>query len=381
MMHERTVPKRRAGFALPAAIVAIVVLSALVAGTLFVSIEELRSGRSDMADQRALAAVEWALERAILDWDARRNTGDAVGATAAVSASALPPNDSIIVTATRASRHAVWLTASARVTGDGSRAPARRAVGASLRLVGTPVSMRAALTTLGGVTVDAGTIDGRDQGAGADTTDLCAESVAAAGVALPAASGVTCITCSSELGTGVFGVPPVDTALVADSSLNVFGGESARVLSGRASIELLAGTFVARPSWSGTDCSTSDPLNWGDPSRASPCADWLPIIHVRGGAVLGAGSVGQGILIVDGALRVESGARFIGVVYTSGAIDVSGLGAEIVGVAFAESDRGASVSRVVGGGAVRVASCAVRRAVLGSARLARTPERWWVELR
>ena len=38
----------RAGFALPAAIIALVLLSALVAGALFVSTEELRSGRSDV---------------------------------------------------------------------------------------------------------------------------------------------------------------------------------------------------------------------------------------------------------------------------------------------------------------------------------------------
>ena len=69
----------RRGFALPTAIIALVLLSALVAGALFVSTEELRAGRGDVADQHALSTAEWALERAISDWDARRNTPHLVG--------------------------------------------------------------------------------------------------------------------------------------------------------------------------------------------------------------------------------------------------------------------------------------------------------------
>ena len=85
MMRARS-NRRREGFALPAAIIAIVLLSALVAGALFVSTEELRSGRGDASDQRALTAAEWALDRAILAWDTQRNTAQALGSSATLVA-------------------------------------------------------------------------------------------------------------------------------------------------------------------------------------------------------------------------------------------------------------------------------------------------------
>jgi hypothetical protein len=91
--------------------------------------------------------------------------------------------------------------------------------------------------------------------------------------------------------------------------------------------------------------------------------------------------MGQGILLVDGSLRVEANARFAGIVVVAGGVVVDGLGAEINGVVFALASDLSSPSRVVNGGAIRYASCAVRRATLGSARLVRTAERSWVELR
>jgi hypothetical protein len=91
--------------------------------------------------------------------------------------------------------------------------------------------------------------------------------------------------------------------------------------------------------------------------------------------------VGQGVLLVDGSLRVEANARFAGVVVVSGNVVVDGLGAEIDGIVFALGNDGTNPSRVVNGGAIRYASCAVHRAVLGTARLTRTAGRSWVELR
>jgi len=87
------------------------------------------------------------------------------------------------------------------------------------------------------------------------------------------------------------------------------------------------------------------------------------------------------VLLVDGSVRLESGARFVGAVIAGNDIAVSGPGAVIEGAAFAiDADR-VDASRVVDGGAVRFNRCAVRRVALGIARLVRTRERWWVELR
>src|SRR5690242_6819697 len=51
-------PKRREGFALAIAMVAIVVIGALIAGAFFTSTQEYRIGRNSLMDQRAFAAAE-----------------------------------------------------------------------------------------------------------------------------------------------------------------------------------------------------------------------------------------------------------------------------------------------------------------------------------
>ena len=369
---------RRDGFALPTAMIALVLLSALVAGALFIATEELRSGRSDVADQRALAVAEWALERAMLGWDTQRNTGQPRGARTVVSREA-GPNDTVTVVATRAGRRSVWMTAVATSRAAAQRLPARHTVGASLRLISANIPRRAALTTHGAVAVEQGVIDGRDALPSDSANGLCDPYELAAGISVADTQRVRCVGCSAP--AGIFGAPAIDTTALTDSSLARFGTDLLATLPGRASIELAGGSLTTRPVVTDGVCDRSSALNWGDPTGASACADWFPIIHVRGDVALTAGSVGQGILIVEGALRFDAGARFVGSVIVSDDITVDGPGAEIVGVALAGDADRAGESRVANGGAIRFSSCAVRRSVLGSARLARTPVRWWVELR
>jgi hypothetical protein len=144
---------------------------------------------------------------------------------------------------------------------------------------------------------------------------------------------------------------------------------------------LAAGAYTSRPSIADGDCDRNDPLNWGDPGGASLCADYFPMIHAAGDVTLSSGSVGQGVLVADGSIRLEAGARFVGVVIAKNDIAVVGPGATIDGVAFAYDVDRAGGSRVGDGGAVTFNRCGVRRAELGVARLVRTRERWWVELR
>jgi hypothetical protein len=144
---------------------------------------------------------------------------------------------------------------------------------------------------------------------------------------------------------------------------------------------LESGAYAPRPSTNGGVCDTADPLNWGDPAGGGACADYYRVVRIRGDAVLSAGSVGQGVLLVDGTLRVDAGARFAGVVIAGNDIEVRGAGATITGVAFAKDRDRLDGSTIADGGAVRFARCVVQRAALGVAHLARTPGRWWAELR
>jgi hypothetical protein len=376
-------PRDRAGFALPSAIITLVLLSALIAGAMFVATEELRAGRSDVANQRALAAAEWALDRAILNWDPRHNTRRTVGESVSIAASTTGSTDSFDVIATRVQRDAFWLTARGSSGIDGGRIPARHTIAASLRLHGPAFPLTAALTAGAAVMVDGGVVDGRD---GTGSSELaCRDDAPAdvAGIVTPDTTLVCGASCVGAVPAGVFGNPPVGSApaLTSDPAALYFGGETRAALGQRAPIVATAGTHTPRPSVANGDCDRGDAENWGDPGGRSLCADYFPLIRSSGDIVLGPGSVGQGVLLVDGSVRLESGARFVGVVIAGNDIEVSGPGAVIEGAAFAiDADR-VDGSRVVGGGAVTFNRCAVRRVELGIARLVRTRERWWVELR
>jgi len=85
--------------------------------------------------------------------------------------------------------------------------------------------------------------------------------------------------------------------------------------------------------------------------------------------------------VADGSVRVDGAARFVGVVVARDEITVSGPGAEIAGAVFAAPASDGAMSRITDGGSIRFEPCAVQRASMIAARLVRTRERWWVELR
>src|SRR5688572_4308752 len=73
---------KRKGIALVAAIFGIVVIATIVAGSLFTSTQEYRSGRNQLVEQRAFAVAEYGLNGEIANWDRSRNlpNGMAIGA-------------------------------------------------------------------------------------------------------------------------------------------------------------------------------------------------------------------------------------------------------------------------------------------------------------
>jgi Tfp pilus assembly protein PilV len=372
------------GFALPSAIITLVLLSTLVVGVLFVATEELRAGRSDVADQRALALAEWGVEETIRRWDSQQNTTLAVGTTVAAALPATIGGDRVDVTVTRVQQRAVWIVARSAVS-DGRAIPARRTIGVSLRLVGPSVPLRAALTSGGAVTVrDGGMVSGYDVTPPGSHSGLCAEALPeVAGIVAPDSTRVCGSECTGTVPEGVVGMPPIGIggAQGSESTLASPRDTVPESFTSGATYTLEAGTITARPLVAGDVCDITNAFNWGDPGGASPCAHHFPVVWVRGSAVLAAGSVGQGILLVDGDLQLEPGARFVGVVIAADDIIVRGPGAEIVGVALARDADSADGTLVADGGTIWFSSCGAQVALLGAARLAHTPSRWWAELR
>jgi len=100
-----------------------------------------------------------------------------------------------------------------------------------------------------------------------------------------------------------------------------------------APIEVV-GAGAPAPVDPGGVCVTSAPWNWGDPERRwRPCGDHLPLRRSPTSLRVGAG-VGQVVLVVDGDVTLEAGARVYGLVLASGMLHLED-GAELVGMALA----------------------------------------------
>jgi hypothetical protein len=134
-----------------------------------------------------------------------------------------------------------------------------------------------------------------------------------------------------------------------------------------ASIDV-PGTGAPEPVDPGGVCVTSDPWNWGDPERRwRPCGDHLPLRRSSSALRVSAG-VGQVMLVVDGDVTLESGARVYGLVVASGALRLE-AGAELVGMALA-----AGGLTVAPAAELRASACwaaralAAQRATLGGLR-------------
>ena len=81
----RSDPGRRAGFALAAALLALLLISALVTGVFFAATEETRIGIASAERQLALSAAESAIEMTIAGWSVDSASPIAVNATRTVA--------------------------------------------------------------------------------------------------------------------------------------------------------------------------------------------------------------------------------------------------------------------------------------------------------
>jgi Tfp pilus assembly protein PilX len=113
----------------------------------------------------------------------------------------------------------------------------------------------------------------------------------------------------------------------------------------------VSGAVAPAPVVNGIVCQEGLPENWGDPSSSiSPCARFFPSIWGPSDLRI-VGGVGQGILMVTGAVSFSAGARFRGVVLAGRDVTVE-AGSSIEGLVI-----GGSAIRVEPGGEIRGSAC------------------------
>jgi hypothetical protein len=150
-----------------------------------------------------------------------------------------------------------------------------------------------------------------------------------------------------------------------------FGDMSYEEVAAEANISLPHGTNISgtqpRASYTADGkCDTSDPYNWGEPEvDMTSCSDWFPIIHVTGDLTLSGSGSGQGILLVDGDIAICGGATFYGPVVVKGKVKSCGSGFRLFGgVVAGESDLNpAAGGVVVGASRIQYSACVVERAI------------------
>ena len=364
-----------AGFALPAALLALVVVAALAVGAFVAAREEAGLGTNSRLAEQAFEAAEAGAAAA----EAQGATGAwgalEVGDSATLSGGVDGGAGGYAVTVRRLSERLFLV----RSTGwDGSRG-LERLVAVALRLEPAADSAEGAVSVAGGLVVD-GTayVDGRD--AAPPGWTACPAPDTVAGVAAQDPGRIGLAGCAP--GDCVAGRPPIRGPVPGPAGAS-FGGRSWDELAAMA--DRVYGAAEAGvphtpgPSARGGVCARDAAENWGEPerpARVAACTGYFPVIHASGDLTL-AGGRGQGVLLVAGDLTLAGGAEFDGVALVRGVVRSAGAGGRIRGALVVSGDAESALARVV----VGYSRCAVAAALARVAPARPLPERSWSELR
>jgi hypothetical protein len=369
------------GVALAMAIFALVIIGILVAGSFFAGRLEQQSGQNTLFAAQAAEAAEAGL-------------GDALGGTySAAALDAMPVGTStgtttaILASGISYTRSVDKLTSGLflyRSVGNRQSAGATvatRSVGTLVRLLSANIAVNAGLTALGDVLVGGNsTVSGNDATPSAWTT---------AGVSCPTPANVTGVRYNGTLdqkGSAVISGAPAPSTL--DPSLNasnIFGATNFNALKALRTLTITGSVSGLAAAVTGTPpkCDTSVLSNWGAPTvPTSPCFNYFPVVYHYGDLSISGSGEGQGILLVEGDLNVQGRIDFYGPVIVTGGVNVRGTGSDDVkfyGGILAQNVT-LDDSRLTGNATVNYSSCAIKRALQGSAVPTPLSERSWVQL-
>lgn len=369
------------GIALAVAMLALVVIGALVAGTFFAGRLEQRGGQNSVYAAQAFEAADAGTIATMAAWNVALNTG-AIGTVTALGTTSLGGGVSYNTSATKVSNSVFLIRSEGQRTTPAGTILARRLIGTLVRLKIAEIDIQAAVTARGTVRVGGNaTVDGNDHvpGVPADWSGVCpAPEDPRAGIRTDQTVEVT--------GTpNIAGDPPLmqnDSAVTDSMFLEPFDA-----LAADADVTISAfnpvGTF---PTTTGLPlrCDKTNSLNWGEPwypavpLTAALCQNYFPIIYRNGNLRLQNGR-GQGILLVDGDLELAGNMEFFGIVMVNGRLKTTGTGNKINGGVMA---RNVDLDDNYLGGTpvVDFSACAIERALTASADVTPLTRRSWAQL-
>jgi hypothetical protein len=370
------------GIALAVALFALVVIGTLVAGTFFSGRLEQQSGQNTFFVGQAAEAAEAGLSDATANLPATTLDAMAIGGVPLdLTTLSLGGNVHSSRQISRLTNTVFLIRALGTRTDAAGNQLASRTVGSMVHLVTANIAINAGLTALGRVVVSGNaTVSGYDA-----TPPSWAETPA---VSCPAAADKAGVVYNGTLTQGgsstITGNPPT----LSDPSLdanNIFGPTTFEQLKALRTLTLTGNISGLAPSVTGNPpvCNSSIQNNWGAPTdRTSPCFNYFPIIYHLGDLSLSGSGSGQGILLVEGNLNAQGRIDFYGPVIVTGSVNVRGTGGDDVKFYGGILARDVSLddNRLTGNATVNYSSCAIRRALRGSAVVAPLAERGWVQL-
>lgn len=369
----------RDGFALPVALLAMMVIGAIVTGGFYASSQASRISNSTDLGSQAFYVAEYGLEEklgtwknAVLDTIEKSHTFDTV--TVSSGGQEL---GTYVVTVRRIGLQVFLMTSEGRVQAGPSNTSVRR-IGTIVRTVSPSLPALSALSIYGGLTAGGSSeIRGNDSGGpGCVQTDTV--------------SGVTAYD-STLVAEGnkerITGKPPVDQDASLDTAaLSDFGAMDLDDLRAAATKIYSAGesengmTPTTTVNADGVNlCDTSVRSNWGDPSGVGPCANEFPIIWAQGDLHLKTGQ-GQGILIVDGDLTASGNFDFYGIVIVLGELYTTGTGNHLEGNVIVQGHGQLdSESTTLGNSLVQYSKCRIDKAFNAAVRPRPLGKRSWID--
>jgi hypothetical protein len=388
MNHAPDLVRDRRGFALPAAIFALVVVALLVTAGFFVSGQERSIGQSTEFAAQATLLAETGMNEVLATWTPGGGGpelgGGPVAQCSGCTGGIASLNGGWQVAISRVGEKIYFIESTGVVNQAGRLSGASRTVGTMARLLTADFESEAALTTRGDVQARGGaSISGFDVNppGGICTGDLEDK----AGVITTPGSSVT------TRGSSTIEGDPRDARQDFDAN-DVFriGELGWDQLVAMADIRLPGGNINnTGPRFNADDeCDKEHDLNWGDPEGLetnTDCRSYFPIIHVDGLAQIQSGGRGQGLLLVEGDLDLRGDFLFHGIVMVKGKVGVQGAGNRVFGSVLAANglEIDPTLSTFVGASVVQYSSCAISNVLnnlSGLTALRPVGNRSWVDL-
>ena len=360
----------RDGFALPAALLALLVIAALVTGGAYAAMMEDRSSTSVDVGQRAFRAAERGIQD-ILGTKTRPYFEDSIGAVGTVDT--IGPvtfqmgdiNAQYTTYIQRLATRLFMVESEGEILSGGRYAGAKRRLAEIVRVAYTYVPTDRAMTTQDEVRIRGNSLVSGDDQVPSGWTD-CTDTGTRTGIVSQDTTTVD-VPPGGGPNTGVYGNPRYEENASLDSTaFTKYGDMLLDDLKNMAEKVYAPGTYNGMaPAVSGGVCDKSVKDNWGDPQNtAGECHYYWPIIYSPGNLSLSSG-VGQGIMVVDGDLHISGNFEFSGLIFVYGAFTTTGTGNKIDGsVNILGNSTNDSQLQLTGAGNTDVflSSCAIERA-------------------